>query len=873
MVVFQSPGTFVKEFDFSNYAPALGLATLAIMGGATKGALNTPTQIANEADLVTKFGPPMTSDFALQAAIQYLKQGSRLIFTRVAHGAVAADYPVNGLSGGTPAVAATGQITFNATNNPTAILTNSAVGTAGNVSVTKSGTNITVTGMAGGSSTTKATGSVVLSGQPADADTVTISDGTTSHTFEFDSNSSVTGGNIAVVIGSTATATLANLVQAIATAAFNVTAATYVVPQNPQDGDTVSIRRTIPTLSLQNDAVGALGNQGITTTSAVLNVSGMSGGDTNHFAVGSLSFIDSQQPASGETVTISDGVNTKIFRFISSSGGQITVPLGADAYGTLANLISAINAASTFNVTATNATVAVTFEFDNTGTYTSGHVPVAIGASPAATMANFISAISAQTQLGITATAATITVPRVLLTAAASLGALGNAIITASQSYIGTTGLAGGVNAVPGSVVAVLAIAAKSPGSWGNTIQVAIQATTTMGAPSGNFDMLVYYPVDSSGTLSLVERFNNMSLDPTSSRFVDIAVAQGIRNEFAPSSYISTDTLVLNGSPSAATVTLGASPGNAGLDGVGGLTPADYIGTVAGQTATGLQALANSETTSFNILAIPGITHHAVIDAGIDLVTARGDAIYIIDPPFGLSRDEVIDWHNGVSLLVPNAPTQPLNSSYAALYWSWVSVFDQYNQVEIFLPPSGFVAAAFAYTDANAGPWFAPAGYVLGGVAGDAVEYSPSLSERNLLEGGQNKVNPIVSVIGQGLIILGNNTLQRAPTLLDEVGVRRMLIYVEVLCARATQVLLFQPNDPIMWARLVGLVNPILAQVKAGRGLTKFQIICDKSTNPPDQIARKVAKAKLLVQPTPAAEIIELDFAIFKDGAEFTTSF
>jgi len=61
--------------------------------------------------------------------------------------------------------------------------------------------------------------------QPADGDTVQVSDYTLTKTFEFDSGGGVTPGNVAVTIGATAWATLQNLVTAINGAGLSLTAA------------------------------------------------------------------------------------------------------------------------------------------------------------------------------------------------------------------------------------------------------------------------------------------------------------------------------------------------------------------------------------------------------------------------------------------------------------------------------------------------------------------------------------------------------------------------------------------------------------------------------------------------------------------------
>lgn len=59
-------------------------------------------------------------------------------------------------------------------------------------------------------------GEVSHLGQPTDTDTITITDGTnTAVTFEYDSNASVTSGNISVTIGASATVTASNFADAI----------------------------------------------------------------------------------------------------------------------------------------------------------------------------------------------------------------------------------------------------------------------------------------------------------------------------------------------------------------------------------------------------------------------------------------------------------------------------------------------------------------------------------------------------------------------------------------------------------------------------------------------------------------------------------
>jgi uncharacterized protein len=759
-MAFRSAAVINREFNFSEYVPALGIATFAVVGGASKGPLNTPTKATTEAELVGTFGKPLLTDYALLSAIRFLRKGNSLIFTRIANGAVSADIPIPGLNGGTPAVRAQGTVAF-------------------------------------------------------------------------------TSG------------------------------------LNPADGDFVTLHKTVPYARVERDSVGAAGNVAITKTGANIIVTGMVGGSPSAVATGTIAFLNGAQPADGNNIVISDGTTAVTFEFDSNSSVVETstlrqVVIGADAYATMTALITKINAAA-FNCTATDLDIAKTFEFDNNASWVVGRVGVGIGASAAATLLNLISAIASQVAtLGMSVVNTTVTVPTLTVTQAAG-GTAGNGPIIKSGTNVAVTGCSGGADAVAGVSSTVLGIIAKTPGTHANGTQVEVRATTTVGAPAGNFDLLVYATIDESDTLQIVERWNNLNLDSNGDRYIETILSTG-DNGSVPSSYITADVLEVLGTPTVGTYTLGQAPGNAGVDGTAGLTTADYIGTVSGQIATGLKALANPERVQFNILAIPGQSHRDIINAAISLVETRGDAVYLVDVPFGLTRDQAINWHNGVDLITPNAPIAAINSSYAVIYWSWIKDRDAYSGREVWLPPSGFVAGAYAYTDKVAGPWFAPAGHNRGPIDGVALEYSPDQAERDMLNANSNRINPIVR-FSDGIKLFGNRTSHRVNSALDSIHTRRMLIYAETVIASSVKFLLFDPNDPITWRRFEMLVNPVLEQIKTGRGLEEFFVRCDKTTNPADQRQQGVMRGKIGIRPVGTAEIIYNDFALFATGAEFTDNF
>lgn len=553
--------------------------------------------------------------------------------------------------------------------------------------------------------------------------------------------------------------------------------------------------------------------------------------------------------------------------------GTVGATAAVKATGTVVFVASA-NPADGDTITIGDGTNSTTFEFDNNAAFTAGNVAVLIGATALDTLANLMAAV-ATSGLLVDVANTTVTVPQLTLTQRTG-GVAGNVAITKTGTDIAVTGFTGGTAAVAGSTATVMTVHAKSPGTWANGIKVVIKTPSVMfGAPTANFDMDVYVPVQDGVDPQLVERYLNLSLDKTSPRYVTAALLHGIRGEVGASTYIEADVAAtaatISGSASGVTYVLGTSPGLTGTDGVDGLTANHYIGTVVGQKATGLQALRNPETTEFNLLAIPGNSHRAVIAAMLDMCKKRGDAMALIDAPYGLDVAGVIEWHNGLSVLT-DAPTGPLDSSYGALFWSWCEVNDSYSGKAVEVPPSGCIAAMLAYGDRAGGPWLAHAGLKRGKVNCNRIEYSPDFDDREKLQGDPNRVNPLIIKAG-GIYNNGNRTLQRALTALNNIHTRRMMLFIEKACATAIAYLQFDPNDPATWQEYTTIVTKEISPVVTARGIGNFRVTCDENTNPPEQRRRKIMRGKIEVEAVEAAEIVYADFALYATGAEFNYTF
>lgn len=396
-----------------------------------------------------------------------------------------------------------------------------------------------------------------------------------------------------------------------------------------------------------------------------------------------------------------------------------------------------------------------------------------------------------------------------------------------------------------------LTLTADSAGIDGNYTQVVVKNDTTQNT----FSMEVYSNGDQ------VESWGNLTKDSNSSFYVGTYLA-------TVSDYIRAEDNTLVGAPPAD----GTYSLSGGADGIP-VDPDDQDALIIGNDVnlTGMFALSDPEQIDIDLIAIPGHSSTNVILSLISLCEDyRQDCLAIIDPPFGLTVTEIIQWQNGVHPL----NTERFDSDFAALYWPWLKTNDTYNNVDVWVPPSGSVLAAIARSDTLSAPWFAPAGTSRGIVPNVLDVFTrPTLAERDAMYGNRNCVNPIIQFVDvEGFLIWGQKTLQRKPTALDRVNVRRMLFAAEKRIRAACRDLLFEPNDEIFRIRFESIVSTVLIDIQTRRGLTDFIIRDDETLNTPDVIDRNEFRADIGIQPTKAVEFIFLQFTINRTGSFATTS-
>jgi hypothetical protein len=224
-----------------------------------------------------------------------------------------------------------------------------------------------------------------------------------------------------------------------------------------------------------------------------------------------------------------------------------------------------------------------------------------------------------------------------------------------------------------------------------------------------------------------------------------------------------------------------------------------------------------------------------------------GDRVAILDALPDLSPQEVKRWREVDS---------NYDSKYATLYYPWIKVTGPDGR-PMDAPPSGHMAGVWARSDNERGVHKAPANEVVRGAL-EAVT--------QVTKGEQDTLNPIGvncirSFTGRGLRVWGARTLSSDPAW-RYINVRRLFNYVEESIEAGTQWVVFEPNDPDLWARVRRDIDAFLTGVWRdgmlfGRTPAEaFYVKCDEETNPQDVRDRGQMVVEIGLSPVKPAEFV-----------------
>ena len=250
-----------------------------------------------------------------------------------------------------------------------------------------------------------------------------------------------------------------------------------------------------------------------------------------------------------------------------------------------------------------------------------------------------------------------------------------------------------------------------------------------------------------------------------------------------------------------------------------------------------------------------------------DLVTTasstRKDCVVVTSP----ASASVVNASDPVTATVADVNDYTY-SSYLVVDNNWLKVYDKYNDKYIHIPASSSTAGIMAASDANAAPWFSPAGPRRGNYLGVTnLAYTPTKAQRDTLY--KAGINPIANMPGQGVLLFGDKTHMNRPSAFDRINVRRLFLVLERAIALAARNTMFEFNDEFTRAEFVSIVEPFLREVKGRRGITDFRVVCDETNNTAAVIDRNEFIANIFIKPARSINYITLNFVAVRTGVDF----
>jgi hypothetical protein len=451
----------------------------------------------------------------------------------------------------------------------------------------------------------------------------------------------------------------------------------------------------------------------------------------------------------------------------------------------------------------------------------------------------------------------------------------------------------GGVSSTGGDDITVAGYTASNvnlvaysnyPGAGYNLSGLRDGSTQGLSVEINNLSVRDQVVVNSEG--AQVESFNAIELSPSSNNSAEFVLNSTLENNQSEYVYVELETTGGGGAYDAPNQ-FGASTTAAGFVGNGqssengtprflkvvegtyGLAGGDsgsrdassLIGAAA--TKTGMYAL-DDDALNISLGVMPGITDQAAQNAFVTLAETSKNFLALVSPPLGLTEvQDAVNWINGAS---QDQRTAALNSSYAAVYWPHVQVFNTFAGQEEWYDPAIFAARQCVFTDAVSEPWFAPAGFRRGRLT------KPTATETVLNQGDRdslysNSINPISNDPTTGITIFGQRTTQRAPTALDRVNVRRLMIYIRKVLLELGKPFQFEPNDQFTWELVEDSINPFLDDLLARRAILEGAVKCDSTTNTPARVDRNELWCSVTIKPTKAAETIVFEVNLTSQSA------
>ena len=301
----------------------------------------------------------------------------------------------------------------------------------------------------------------------------------------------------------------------------------------------------------------------------------------------------------------------------------------------------------------------------------------------------------------------------------------------------------------------------------------------------------------------------------------------------------------------------------------------DYAYT-AGEVAAAYDLFADTEETEIDFLLMGGSMAEEAdtltkAQKVVAIAAARKDCVAFVSPH---KYNQI--GSGGSALSAADQRTNTINffnsvtsSSYAVLDSGYKYMYDRFNDKYRYVACNGDVAGLCVNVSETVADWISPAGLNRGGIRNVIkLAYNPNKADRDELY--QNRINPIVSLSGSGVVLFGDKTALASPSAFDRINVRRLFLNIEKRVEGLAKGVLFEINDGVTRGGFLSTINSYLNDIVAQQGITDFLVICDETNNTADVIDRNEFVAELFIKPARSINYVTVTFTATRTGVSFS---
>lgn len=294
----------------------------------------------------------------------------------------------------------------------------------------------------------------------------------------------------------------------------------------------------------------------------------------------------------------------------------------------------------------------------------------------------------------------------------------------------------------------------------------------------------------------------------------------------------------------------------------------DGVEPTTGERIRALKTLGNINDINIQLVMDGGYTtpeYHRAID---DLCNVREMSCKgIISTPYvnemgmitGDAQKDVVNYRK----YQLNANTRNLE-----LYTTHQLVYDEFNDRNIYVSPSCFVASRIMSVAQEYGWHWAAAGYNRGVI--NSLDVAKSFEPSIVDTFSDAQINTIIKEPGMGNVIFDELTLlSKASDLQDAHNSRYVDIYLRPRLKDALKQFLFEFNDEQTRMLIIKMLDTFMQPEVSARALYNYKVVCDDSNNRPRDIQNNICNVWIFVQLMKLAKFIPVKIIVSPYGVSF----